>query len=208
MAIAIVNYGMGNLGSVEAAVKLLGVGCFISSEPQELADAEAFIMPGVGAFGQAMENLRAGKLDVLLHEQVIEQGKPLLGICLGMQLLATDSVEFSYTRGLGWIPGHVVAIQPNTMLPVPHVGWNQVVTSQPSCLFNNIEEGSHFYFDHSLYYDCAEPTAILATCEYGSPRVAALRMGNIFATQFHPEKSQRNGLKLLRNFFNYVDSRC
>lgn len=207
MIIGIVNYGMGNLGSVEAAVARLGVESFISSDVVRLKDASAFILPGVGAFGKAMENLRRTGLDDFLGEHVLVKGKPLLGICLGMQLLATDSVEFGYNEGLGWIPGHIVPIPAGKGLPVPHVGWNQVEARQGEVLFDGIDQNSHYFFDHSFHYDCSEKEAVVATCDYGQPMVSALRKDHIFACQFHPEKSQRNGLKTLRNFFNYVVGR-
>ncbi len=200
-AILIINYGMGNIGSVANALGSLGAKYVVSDRARDLRDSRALILPGVGAFGAAMENLR--KLDLVneLTEQVLIHGKPILGICLGMQLLAKDSVEQGFFTGLGWIDGHVRAMDPSDGLRIPHVGWNSVAVSQRIPLFERIEEGSHFYFDHGFHFESKEPI-VSATCEYGRTYVAAIQKENIFATQFHPEKSQRNGLKLLRNFLN------
>lgn len=207
MRIAVINYGMGNLGSVVSALEWLGVENFASSEPTQLASADAYILPGVGAFVQAMENLTIGGLDILLHEQVRGREKPFLGICLGMQLLAEDSVEFGFTRGLGWIKGHIVPISTDSGVQVPHVGWNQIRRTRDCVLFDRIGSDAHFYFDHSFHFECDEPDVVTAICDYGGDKVATLQKGHIFACQYHPEKSQRNGLKLLRNFLKYVEGR-
>jgi len=201
--ILIVNYGMGNIGSVSNALDYLGGKHFISNDPNDLGKADAYILPGVGAFAKAMQNLRELRLVNELSRQVLEKRKPFLGICLGMQLLAKDSFEMGYATGLGWIDGHVCEIEPSDGLRVPHVGWNGVMFKPDTQLFQRLDEGCHFYFDHSFHLQCPRDL-VVATCEYGGDLVAALQMDHIFATQFHPEKSQRNGLKLLRNFLNFV----
>jgi len=202
--ILIVDYGMGNIGSVTNALNYLGGRYTVSNQKKDLMGADAFILPGVGAFGAAMENLRKLDLVETLTAQVVMKKKSFLGICLGMQLLAKDSVEMGYFDGLGWIDGHVFEIEPSDGLRVPHVGWNSVTFTQHDPLFQRIDKGAHFYFDHSFHLQCADPF-VSATCEYGGSYVAAIQKENIFATQFHPEKSQRNGLKLLRNFLNFVE---
>lgn len=203
--VVVVNYGMGNLGSVENALTALEANFITSDRRQDLEQADALILPGVGAFGAAMENLqRLGLVDAL-HEQVQGRRKPYLGICLGMQILAKDSVEQGFFTGLGWVDGHVVLLSSTEELSVPHVGWNTVSLLERSPLFTRIDEQAHFYFDHSFHLQC-DPRYVAAICDYGGPIVAAIRQENIFATQFHPEKSQRNGLKLLRSFLDYVES--
>ena len=204
--IMIINYGMGNIGSVANALRTLQSDYFVSGRREDLRQADAYILPGVGAFPAAMENLR--KLDLIgeLTEQTLTRGKPLLGICLGMQLLAESSVEQGFSEGLGWIRGHVVKLEPRDGLRIPHVGWNNVSFSRSDFLFRNIDGSPHFYFDHSYHLQCAEEI-ISATCDYGGTWVAGVQKKNIFATQFHPEKSQRNGLKLLRNYLNFVEAR-
>lgn len=196
---------MGNIGSVSNSLDYLGGKYIISNQKKDLARADALILPGVGAFGAAMENLR--KLDLVdeLTQQVMIKKKPFLGICLGLQLLAKDSVELGYSIGLGWIEGHIYDVKPSDGLRVPHVGWNSVTYVHKHPLFQHIDEGAHFYFDHSFHLQCSNDV-VSATCEYGGTYVAAIQKGNILATQFHPEKSQRNGLKLLRNFLNFVNA--
>ena len=201
----IINYGMGNIGSVANALTSLGSDYFISGRKEDLHQADAYILPGVGAFPAAMENLRKLALIDELSEQILIREKPFLGICLGMQLLAKDSMEQGYSTGLGWIEGHVLKIEASNGLRVPHVGWNNVNFSQRMPLFRNIDEDSHFYFDHSFYFQTASDV-VSAACNYGGRWAAAIQKGNIFATQFHPEKSQRNGLKLLRNYLNFVEA--
>lgn len=205
--IQVIDYGMGNIGSVTNALDYLGGEYFVSSRKEDLRHAGAFILPGVGAFATAIANLQ--KLDLMdeLTNSVIELKKPYLGICLGMQLVVKDSLEQGFTKGLGWIDGHVLPVTPKQGFRVPHVGWNTVVYKNPVPLFQRIDaKEAHFYFDHSFHVRCGK-SVISATFEYGEIYVAAMQKENIFATQFHPEKSQRNGLKLLRNFLNFV-KRC
>mgnify|MGYP001340457481 CR=1 FL=1 len=204
--VALVDYGMGNIGSVQGALSRLGASCFVSSKREELARADGFILPGVGAFGAAMANLQRHDLPAFLREHVVEGGKPFLGICLGMQLLADDSTEMGFHRGLGWIPGHVVEL-PQAGLRVPHVGWSPLRLPRPDRMWDRLDEHAHFFFDHSFHFVC-DASSVAAWCDYGQPVVAAVQRGHIFATQFHPEKSQRSGLKLLRNFLRRVEEGC
>ena len=202
--LAIIDYGMGNLASVRNAAKFLGYEARVTDDARTLRDADCYVLPGVGAFAVAMSNLRQLGLDSALKEEVVEKRKPLLGICLGMQLLARDSLEMGLHEGLSWIDAHVVPLREAPGTRVPHVGWSEL--HQPrDTLFEGLEAGASFYFDHSYRFDCA-PHLAIAQCMHGSSFVAAVRQDNIFATQFHPEKSQRSGLKLLRNFLNYCES--
>jgi imidazole glycerol-phosphate synthase subunit HisH len=202
-AIAIVDYGMGNLGSVANAFARLGVPCQTTADPAVLRAARAIVLPGVGAFRAAMQNLRSRGLDRALDEEVRGRGKPFLGICLGLQLIAQDSTEHGFERGLGWIEGHVERIAPAAH-PVPHVGWNELRTVAPSPLFERVAQDAHFFFDHSYHLRCP-PELVTAQCDYGGRWVAAVQKDNIHAVQFHPEKSQRNGLRLLRNFARWLE---
>jgi glutamine amidotransferase len=201
--ITIVDYGMGNIGSVCHALDFLGGSYRVSSRKEDLAGAQGIILPGVGAFGAAMQNLRDRDLVDALTEQVMNRRTPFLGICLGMQLLARDSVENGFNTGLGWLDGHVLAIEPKPEHRVPHVGWNGVQIRRSRLLFERIDGDAHFYFDHSFHLECGEEW-VVASCDYGRPYVAAVQRDNLLGVQFHPEKSQRNGLKLLRNFLNAV----
>ncbi|HVW20875.1 MAG TPA: imidazole glycerol phosphate synthase subunit HisH [Opitutaceae bacterium] len=204
--IAIVDYGMGNIGSVANALDRLGVTPVVASTGAAIVPADAIILPGVGAFHAAMGNLRRSGLDRTLTEEVVSKGKPFLGICLGMQLLARESTEQGLTSGLGWIDGRVVRLDPAASLPVPHAGWNEVQLGPPSPLFGRIEPSAHFYFDHSYHLECGR-SITTATMNYGGVWCAAIQQGHILGVQFHPEKSQRNGLRLLRNFVTYVQKR-
>lgn len=203
--IAIIDYGMGNVQSVANALELLGYTATITDDHEVLKVSDAYILPGVGAFAEAMNNLRERHLIPLLHTQVIESGKPILGICLGMQLFLQSSEEMGLHEGLGWIEGKVIAMTPDSTLRVPHVGWNDIVAQEDSPLFTGVNKDAHFYFDHSYHVVCEE-RYISAKCQYGLYELtAALQYKNLFATQFHPEKSQTKGLKLLRNFLNFVE---
>jgi len=198
-AVVIVDYGMGNIGSVVNAFDRLGERCVVSREPAALRRARGIILPGVGAFAAAMANIRALRLDEAMTARVIGDRIPFLGICLGLQLIARDSVEHRFTTGLGWIDGHVVRMEPAGGLPVPHVGWNDVESRRTSRLFARVADTAHFYFDHTYALETPSDD-VVATCRYGGSYVAAVERDNIFAVQFHPEKSQRNGLRVLRNF--------
>jgi len=201
--LVIIDYGMGNIMSVAMALDFLGTEYTISSDHTKISNASAYILPGVGAFHAAMDILNGRGLTELLTEEVIRHKKPFLGICLGMQLVAESSTEKSFTEGFGWIKGCVEYIKTPNNLRVPHVGWNNITCINDTTLFDNITGEMNFYFDHSYRLVC-ENNIKAAVCDYGVEIVAAIRKDNIFATQFHPEKSQRNGLKLLRNFLNYT----
>jgi glutamine amidotransferase len=198
--VVVVNYGMGNLRSVVHALEFLGCRPRVSDSRQAFAGCDAIILPGVGAFGEAMANLSGQQLVAPLTEAVMARETPFLGICLGMQLLARTSEEHGHHQGLGWIEAEVRHVPPNAGR-VPHVGWSPVQAADDDPLFANIEPASSFYFDHSLHM-VVEGGMRIAAVGYGGRMVAALSRGNVYATQFHPEKSQRAGLKLLRNFLN------
>ncbi len=205
MLTIIIDYGMGNITSVAMALDFLGVPYIVSSDSRKIHQGDGYILPGVGAFPAAMENLRSLDLLAPLTEEVVAKGKPFLGICLGLQLLAKDSTEKGFSGGFGWLDAHVTQIDAAKGLRVPHVGWNNVTPSESTVLFRGLTGELNFYFDHSYKMDCLEDV-VAGECEYGGAITAAIEKNNIMATQFHPEKSQRNGLKLLRNFLNYVES--
>jgi glutamine amidotransferase len=199
--IAVIDYGRGNLGSVEKALGRLGMPATITQDPSVVADAEALVLPGDGAFHDAMATLGGlGLLEPIrdgLHE-----GRPFLGICLGYQLLFTESEEFGHGKGLDVIPGGVRRFPGG--LKVPHMGWNHVEHRGDLRLFEDVPSGAHFYFVHSYYPETTDGSLRVATCTYGVTFPAAVERGGLFATQFHPEKSQRWGLKLLENFAAFV----
>jgi len=202
--IVIVDYGVGNTHSVSNAINSLGYKKLkISDKESVIAEADVLILPGVGAFEACADNLRERNLDTILNEQVLVKQKPILGICVGMQLLATHSEENGLHKGLNWIKGTVKKIQPMENYAVPHVGWNDVYTQNNSPIFINNERDSNFYFDHSYYFDCRNEY-IIGFCDYGIKVTAAVQLDNIFGVQFHPEKSQTSGLKLFRSFFNSI----
>lgn len=201
--IGVVDYGLGNLSSVSNALSFLGYEHTISRNAGELARCDSYVLPGVGAFAEGMSNLRRMGLEDLLNAQVRDGGKPALGICLGMQLLAGSSTEKGLHHGLGWIEGQVVRLDYVPGAKVPHVGWNEVRVVRKDPLFVRTEPGHCFYFDHSYHMVC-EGDAVAAMVTHGSELVAAVRRGNIFGVQFHPEKSQTSGLKLLRSFFESI----
>jgi imidazole glycerol-phosphate synthase subunit HisH len=198
--VAIVDYGMGNLDSVARAVEECGGRPLVTGAPRDLAEAAAVILPGVGAFAKGMANIRARGLDRALVDDVAASDVPLLGVCLGMQLLATTGTEGVETAGLGLVPGRVERLRPPGGLRVPHVGWNEVHHSRPNPLFEGIESGRDFYFVHSYALRCDDPADVVATAPYGDDVVAAVARQNVAGVQFHPEKSQKAGFQLLRNF--------
>jgi len=193
---------MGNVRSVQNAFDALGHEAVITSDPGVIAEAERLVLPGVGAFGDAMENLNARGLVDVLRRQVLDEQKPFLGICLGMQLLANSSTEHGAHQGLGWIDAEVTRFDfPPHGLKVPHMGWDEIVPSREHPLMTGLRADQFvFYFVHSYFVMCHEAGDVAATCDYGLPFTAAINKGNIFATQFHPEKSQDNGIQILRNF--------
>ena len=196
---------MGNLWSVRSAIRYLGYNPIISSSRKEIENANALILPGVGSFRSAMQALQNSGLDEAILEGVSNRGHKILGICLGMQLLALHSSEDGETKGLGLIPSKVERFDLNISdnLKVPHIGFNEVISQDQSILFKNITPSSDFYFVHSYRLRTGEFHGRHAICHYGQDFLAAYEHENIFATQFHPEKSQTNGLKLLKNFLVY-----
>ncbi len=202
--IAIIDYGMGNKHSVYNALKYIGVDSVISRDAGEISKAERIILPGVGAFGAAMENLRQMGLEDILHEEIMVKGKPFLGICLGMQLLAETGTEKGLFQGLGWIAGEVTRLQPpGTGFKLPHVGWNDIELVKDTVLFKGLKKEKAFYFVHSYAMRLKDEGDLAATSNYGVDFTAAVLRDNIFATQFHPEKSQKNGLTVLENFIDW-----
>lgn len=202
--IVIVDYGVGNTHSVANAIGSLGYKKLkVSSQKSVIADADALILPGVGAFEACASNLKERDLVSILNKEVLVNKKPILGICIGMQLLANQSEENGLHDGLGWINGRIKKLELPKSFAVPHVGWNDVIADPSNNLFLRNDQHSNFYFDHSYYFDCDEEN-IIAVCDYGIKVTAAVQKENIFGVQFHPEKSQTNGLKLFRSFFNYI----
>lgn len=199
--IAIVDYGVGNLRSVQKALEQVGAVAVVTHDPTVLNAAQGVILPGVGAFGDAMANLRSRRLLVPVLRQV-EGGKPLLGICLGMQLLFDESEEMGQHPGLGLLPGRVVRFS-DRELKVPHIGWNQLKTAK-GALLAGIAPGAYAYFVHSYYAAPKEDADILATTEYGVEFASVVGRDKVWGAQFHPEKSQEVGLRLLQNFWRLV----
>lgn len=199
--IAVIDYGVGNLFSLAASLKYIGADSAVTSDARAVRASSAIILPGVGAFGDAYKKLERSGLIPVLEEQAAE-GKPLLGICLGMQLLFDKSFEYGEHRGLGFIPGEVCPIAPDLKekLKVPHMGWNSLNLIGRSPLYKYLSGGEYVYFVHSFYAkNCAGNTS--ATCTYGGAELtASVERGNVFGTQFHPEKSGATGLKILRAF--------
>ncbi len=205
--LAIVDYGMGNLRSIYNALWAIDVEAIITSTPDDLAGASGIILPGVGAFADGMSNLRAmGMVEALNHE-VVTRGKPYLGVCLGMQFLASESHEFGCHAGLGWISGRVVLIEPDDAhYKVPHMGWNNVSIRRQDQLFRGIADNTDFYFVHSYHFvpDDKALESVTGICRHGGPVTASVSLDHIFGVQFHPEKSQGAGLQLLRNFADFT----
>ncbi len=197
--IVIVDYGMGNLRSVQKGFEKVGQAAVISRDPDEIRKAGRLVLPGVGAFPECMRNL--GGLDLIQPiKQFIDTGRPFLGICLGLQLLFDDSEEFGMHEGLGVIPGTVKGFDKEMGLKIPHMGWNQVMFQKDAPIFRGIPTGSYFYFVHSFYVLANNASDVAAETEYGIRFTCAIARDNVFALQFHPEKSQENGLKILANF--------
>jgi len=202
--IAIIDYGMGNLRSVQKGFEKVGADAVVTADPRVVLEADKIVLPGVGAFSDCMRNLeQAGFVEPIL--KVISDGRPFLGICVGMQLLFSDSVEFGLYRGLDLIPGHVLRF-PEGMregaedLKVPHMGWNQLNFKRKPAVFEGIDEGTNVYFVHSYYVKPDDNAIIATTTSYGIEFCSAIWKDNIVATQFHPEKSQHAGLRILKNF--------
>lgn len=197
--IAIVDYGMGNLRSVEKALQKVGAETLVTSDAEKITGAEGLVLPGVGAFKDCMRNLKDyGLIDSLY--QFIQSGRPFLGICLGLQLLFSESTEFGLYKGLDIIKGKVVRFPQNSTTKVPHMGWNTVNIKEGVPLLQNIEDESYFYFVHSYYVIPEDESIVASTTHYGIEFVSSICHNNIFACQFHPEKSQELGLKILKKF--------
>lgn len=194
--IAVVDYDVGNLMSVSNALKYLGLSAKVTAQAEELERADAVILPGVGAFPDAADKLHRTGLTECIRRQSAQ--KPILGICLGMQLLFEKGFEVRETEGLGFVPGTVERIE--TDLKLPHIGWNSLRFPNASPLFAGVEEGSYVYFVHSFCGRASDPRTVIAATDYGTDVTAAVQKGNVFGTQFHPEKSGEVGLQILRNF--------
>lgn len=197
--IHIVDYGMGNLRSVQKAFERLGIEAVISDSPSTLADAPAMVLPGVGAFRDAIAALKQHDLDGPIRDHIAAD-RPFLGICLGLQLLFDVSYEDGEHEGLGIVPGEVVRFQSQPGLRIPHMGWNQLEFTQSHPVFAGIDDGAYFYFVHSYHVVPTDDAVVAARTDYGSQFVSAIARGNMVATQFHPEKSQNNGRQLFENF--------
>ncbi len=204
MKIAIVNYGMGNLASVRRAFEDIGADAYIADHPVALYEANRVVLPGVGAFGEGMKNLRGAGWTQALHDAVLQR-KPLLGICLGMQMLAATGEEGGSSDGLGLVPGRVRRLDAlGCKLRIPHVGWNEVQFRAQDAMFGGIPDCSDFYFVHSYALVPDDSRHVVATAPYDCDVPAVVRNGNVFGCQFHPEKSSKAGRQLLRNFVSYV----
>jgi glutamine amidotransferase len=202
--ILVVDYGLGNLRSVAKALEAAGGDPRVSGDAADVRQAERIVLPGQGAFRDCMARLDASGLREALVEEVREKGKPFLGICLGLQVLAESSEEGGLHAGLGWYPARVNRLRPEEpTLKLPHIGWNDITFSVPTPLARGLKQRPIFYFDHSYHFDPDDPALVAATSDYGGPFCAAIQQDNVFATQFHPEKSQETGLRLLGNFLDW-----
>ena len=199
--IAIIDYDAGNIKSVEKALQYLGQETVLTREPEVILNAERAVLPGVGAFGDAMEKLRGYGLEPVIRD-FVATGKPFLGICLGLQLLFSESEESPGVKGLGLLPGRIRRIPEGEGRKVPQIGWNDISIRPDSRLFAGVRDHSYVYFVHSYYLEAERPEDVAATTEYGALIHAAVESGNVFACQFHPEKSSDVGLKILKNFIS------
>ena len=197
--VAIIDYDAGNIKSVEKALHYLGEEAVITRDRDTILGADRVILPGVGAFGDAMEKLRTYELDKVIQE-VVAKNTPFLGICLGLQLLFESSEESEGVEGLGILKGKVVRLPEENNLKIPHIGWNSLKYPNLGRLFAGIAEDSYVYFVHSYYLQAQDPSIVTATTEYGTLIHASVEQGNVFACQFHPEKSSEVGMQILKNF--------
>lgn len=195
----VIDYGMGNLGSITKALQYVGGNVLLSTNPEDMRRAERIVLPGVGAFGDGMKNLRDAGFIPVLEEEILQKKKPFLGVCLGMQLLAKKSYEFGEHDGLGWVDAEVKKLDV-APLKIPHVGWNTVAWMREHPILENVPKQADFYFVHSYHLLPVDNAGVIGMVDYGKDIVAAVAWDNIFATQFHPEKSQKHGLKILENF--------
>lgn len=205
--IVIVDYGMGNLGSVANMIKAVGGEAIISSKVEDIHRAKKLILPGVGAFDKGMINIRSLQLELPLTRKVLEEKVPVLGICLGMQLL-TNSSEEGQEKGLGWIPGETIRFRfsdnETRHLKIPHIGWNSVVINRENLLLEQAKEERRFYFVHSYHVVCANERDAIMTTHYGYDFTSAVQRENIYGVQFHPEKSHKFGKMIMRNFCHRI----
>jgi len=201
MKVAIVNYGMGNLASVRRAFEDIGADAYIANHPDDLYKADRVVLPGVGAFAEGMRGLRDGGWVDVLQDVVIRQQRPMMGICLGMQMLASAGHEGGLTGGLGFIPGEIKRLDMlGCKLRIPHVGWNEVEYKANDALFREIPDLSDFYFVHSFAFEPENDKYLMATTRYDCMFAAVVKKDNVYGCQFHPEKSSKAGRQLLKNF--------
>lgn len=199
--VTVIDYGMGNLRSVRNAFEALGADVNVSEDPKVAFAAERIVLPGVGAFGDGMDNLRRRGWIDFLEREVRENGRPFLGLCLGMQLLATTGTEHGTHAGLGWVTGTVERIE-SDKVRVPHVGWNDVEFTKENGLYAGLSSPEAFYFVHSYTFCPQDPDVVSGVCHHGGEFAASVEFDNIFATQYHPEKSHKIGLAVLQNFLS------
>jgi imidazole glycerol-phosphate synthase subunit HisH len=207
MKTVIIDYNMGNVRSVSNALASLDIDHVLTREPEVISEACGLILPGVGAFGDGVKNLREFGLIDVLRDQVLEKKKPILGICVGMQLMADGSDEHGPHEGLGFIHGWVKHLDPQDRnCKVPHVGWNDLRIQVKDPLYTSMDDAPDFYFVHSYAFEAEDQSDVSATCNYGTSFAASVQKENIIGVQFHPEKSQKNGISLLRNFVEFAKS--
>ena len=200
--IAIIDYDVGNVKSVLNAIESIGnFKPLVTKNPIDIVDSDCIILPGVGAFGAAMNALNKSGLIPIISDQVFKKKKPILGICVGFQVLFESSEEDN-EKGLGWLPGKVIHFNESYDISVPHFGWNDIIIKNNDWLFDGIEKNSSFYFAHS-YHAVSDESVLVATCNHGYDFPVFVRKENIYAAQFHPEKSHKSGLRLLKNFITY-----
>jgi len=203
--IAIIDYGMGNLRSVQKGFERIGFQAEVTREVSKIASARGVVLPGVGAFHACMENLKRFEL-IETIQRVVREQKPFLGICLGFQLLFAESEEFGLQKGLDLFPGRVVGFHAGNGLKVPHMGWNRIEIKQNTPFLDGLSSGDYVYFVHSFYVVPEDSSLVATTTDYGSPFVSSIATEHLFACQFHPEKSQELGLRILANFGRFVAS--
>lgn len=202
--VAIVDYGMGNLRSVQKGFERMGFSAEITRDPQRIADARGIVLPGVGAFHACMRNLRQFALVEVLRD-VVKRRRPFLGICLGLQLLFDESEEFGRQVGLGLVAGKVFGFPAGNGLKVPHMGWNSISIKKPTRFLEGLDDGAYVYFVHSFYVVPEDGGVVATETAYGRPFVSSIATDHLFASQFHPEKSQESGLRILRNFGEFAE---
>ena len=203
--LAIIDYGVGNLHSVYKKMQQLKADVFVTANPKEIRGADKIILPGIGNFGRGIQNLRNFNLVEVLNEEVLVCKKPVLGICLGLQLMAVSSEEAPEEKGLGWLEGTVVRfhVSDTTHIRIPHIGWNQLELKKENVLTQNLSISAEFYFSHSYHLAGLDASIVLAETMYGYPFVSAVSREHIFGVQFHPEKSHEQGIKIFENFLNF-----